>query len=104
MNFSEEKLLKEFNQITGDEKLSNELLDCLKRDFVLVVKEPRFCSECFNCHQTGGIPGHYCTHYGLISDVGRANVCSDYLSGGESARKSIAVLHNSLTGDLIYDK
>lgn len=105
----EEKLREEFLECLkcnpqGD--VVDDLIKVLKRDYVLLVREPLYCRDCVNCNEdtmsiSTGSP-LYCMHFQMRVCDSAANNCDYYLGGGEAARKSIARMHNSLTGDLFY--
>lgn len=103
----EDKLRNDFlkalkNNSCGD--VVDDLIAILKKDYVLLVKEPLYCHECIHYNNTSGwISPDYCVYYQrIIRNVNEANNCSHYFSGEEEARKSMARFHNSWTGDLFY--
>ena len=104
----EAKLREDFRKALYCNKCGNvvdDLIAILKRDYVLLVKEPLYCRDCLHFHTTYGWLSHqYCMYYRQsIDGKGSANNCEHYCSGEDSARKSMARFHNELTGDLFYD-
>lgn len=109
-NILKEKLRKEFlkclqNNPQGD--VVDDLITVLEKDYILMLKEPLYCTDCIHCHNDmmsfTTIPPFYCMQYQKRVYDNNANNCKYYFSGKEQARKSIAGLHNSLTGDLFYE-
>ena len=103
----EDKLREDFLKCLGKNNrgdVVDDLINVLKKDYVLLVKKPVYCSDCVNFHdRQGWISPHYCMFYQRkIDKLTNAECCSHYFSGGEEARKSIARLHSELTGDLFY--
>ena len=107
-DFLEEKLREDFleclkGKSSGD--VVDDLIKVLKRDYILVLKVPLYCRDCFNCHEDmvslTSTP-YFCMHFQRRVQGGEANCCKFYLGGAEEARKSIAHLHNELTDDLFY--
>ena len=104
----EEKLREEFLKALKSNSCGNvvdDLISILKRDYILVVKEPLYCHDCIHCNNTAGwISPDYCMYYQRkITNMSAADTCKHYFSGGLEARKSIARMHNSLTDDLFYE-
>ena len=104
----EDKLRDEFlKALKGNPQgdVVDDLIGIIKKDYVLLVKEPLYCHECIHYNNTAGwISPDYCVYYQrIISNVNAANDCSHYCNGGNEARKSMARLHNDLTGDLFYE-
>lgn len=106
----ESKLREEFKRIimeyNDDEEIVDNLLNILKRDYILLFKKEYYCRDCFNCHDNGVYTNcrYYCKYYQrevLYGD--KANDCLHFLNGSEEARKTMAHFHNSLTGDLFYE-
>ena len=111
----EEKLREDFLQALRCNKCGNvvdDLISILKRDYVLVVKKPLYCFDCFNCNPNVsmlsgefGVLDAYCKYLDKrICKFDAADDCRYYLNGREEARKTIARMHGELTGDLIYDE
>ncbi len=103
----EEKLREDFlkclrSNPQGD--VVDDLIKVLKRDYVLLFREPLYCSDCISCNEdnimiSNGSP-FYCMRFQRRVVNEAANNCKHYLGGGESARRSMARFHNELTGDL----
>lgn len=103
----EEKLRDDFLKALGKNNrgdVVDDLINVLKKDYILLVKEPLNCRDCVNFHDRyGWISPFYCMFYQRkITDLSDADCCSHYFSGGLEARKSLARVHNDLTGDLFY--
>ena len=104
----ESKLRKEFQCALKKNPCGNvvdDLISILERDYILLVKEPLYCTDCIHCNNTSGwISPDYCMYYQKrINNTRAADDCIHYFSGEQEARKSIARLHNDLTGDLFYE-
>lgn len=104
----ESKLREEFQCALKKNKCGNvvdDLIGILKRDYILLVKEPLYCRDCIHCNNTSGwISPAYCVYYQCkINNMSAADDCTHYFSGEQEARKSIARMHSDLTGDLFYE-
>lgn len=104
----ESKLRKDFLKCLSENSGGNvvdELISVLKKDYILLVRVPLSCRDCIHFNNTAGwIHPNYCAFYQRSFDsLSKANDCSHYFSGKEEARKSMARLHNDLTGDLFYE-
>ena len=104
----EKQLCNEFKkciQNNTSDSVVDELINVLKRDYILLLREPLYCNECVNFHHSmmWSIEPYYCMHYQRsIKHLSCADTCKHYFSGKHEARKSIARLHGQITDDLIY--
>ena len=113
-NELEDKLREDFIMALQCNKCGNvvdDLIGILKRDYVLVLRRPLYCKDCFSCDcsvnygLTDLYNDAYCVHYQRrVNGMDSANACPHFLSGEEEARKSMARFHAELTDELIYDK
>ena len=107
------KIKSEFRKIleegTDNERIIGELLNIIKKDYILLAKEEVNCKDCINCKDNWGEYGisnihYYCIYYQKpINHLHMmANDCNHFLSGKFEAKKSIAKMHYELTGEDYY--
>ena len=99
----EKKLRENFHKCLNGDCDSNtvdELMDIIKKDYILLARVPLNCRNCVNYNRLTGYPSDWCIKYQrYIADCSIAYNCSGYLGAEEEARKSIALLHGSLNKD-----
>jgi hypothetical protein len=97
-------------QSNKSEDVVDDLINIIKKDYVLLLRQPLYCGDCMHCKPTGFMgwthngSDAYCSYHQIrITTWGLSNNCKEYTDGGEYARRTMARFHNNLTGDLFYD-
>ena len=107
VNELEKKLKCKFRKALRENAGGNvvdELLAILKEDYILLARVPLSCRDCFNYHQRKGWPSDFCVKkQEYIQDCNCAYNCDGFVSGKESARRSLAYVHSELTDEWIIE-
>ena len=107
MNELEKKLREDFLKCLHENAGGNvvdELINVIRRDYILLAKQPVSCRDCFSYNRHNGFPSDWCVYkQEYIRDCSCAVNCRHYLTGEDAARKAFARVRNELNGDWILE-